>query len=112
MRLIMRLAINVFALFVVAYLVPGFYLTSFTAAVVAAIVIGIVNTFIKPILQLVALPISLLTFGLAAFFINVGLLYLTSKFVPGFAIANFLTAIIASIVLTFVSWFLHKLARD
>ena len=112
MRLIMRLAINVFALFVVEYLVPGFHLASFTAAVVAAVVIGIVNTFIKPILQLIALPISLLTFGLAAFFINVGLLYLTSKFVPGFVIANFTTAIIASIVLTLTSWFLHKLARD
>ena len=110
MRLIMRLAINVFALFVVEYLVPGFHLASFSAAVVAAIVIGIVNTFIKPILQLIALPISLLTFGLTAFFINVGLLYLTSKIVPGFVIANFTTAIIASIVLTLTSWFLHRLS--
>lgn len=106
----MRLAINVFALFVVTYLVPGFRLASFEAAVVAAVVIGIVNTFIKPILQLIALPVSLFTFGLAAFFINVGLLYLTSKVVPGFYIAGFTTAIIASIVLTLTSWFLHRLS--
>lgn len=108
----MRLAINVFALLVVEYVVPGFFLASFWTAVVAAVVIGIVNTFIKPILQLIALPISLLTFGLAAFFINVLLLWGSSMLVPGFMIANFSTALVASLVLALVSWFLHKLASD
>ncbi len=108
----MRLAINVFALFVVEYLVPGFKLAGIETAIVAAIVIGIVNTLIKPILQLIALPISILTFGIAAFLINVGLLYLTSKVIPGFIIASFTTAIMASIVLSLVSWFLNKLARE
>lgn len=112
MRLIIRLAINVFALFVVEYLVPGFHLAGLWTAVVAAVVIGVVNTFIKPILQLVALPISILTFGIAAFLINVLLLWGTSMLVPGFTIASFTTAIIASIVLSLVSWFLHKLARE
>ena len=112
MRLIIRLAINVFALFVVEYLVPGFHLAGLWTAVVAAVVIGVVNTFIKPILQLVALPISILTFGIAAFLINVLLLWGTSMLVPGFTIASFTTAIIASIVLSLVSWFLHRLARD
>ena len=112
MHLIMRLAINVFALFVVEYLVPGFKLAGIETAIVAAIVIGIVNTLIKPILQLIALPISILTFGITAFLINVGLLYLTSKVIPGFIIASFTTAIMASIVLSLVSWFLNKLARE
>lgn len=112
MKLLMRLAINVFALLVVEYVVPGFFLASFWTAVVAAVVIGIVNTFIKPILQLIALPISLLTFGLAAFFINVLLLWGSSMLVPGFMIANFSTALVASLVLALVSWFLHKLASD
>lgn len=112
MTLLVRLAINVFALLVVEYLVPGFRLDSIWTAIVAAIAIGIVNTLIKPILQLIALPISILTFGIAAFLINVALLLFTSKFVPGFLIADFKTAIIASIVLSLVSWFLHKLAQD
>ena len=112
MKLIIRLAINVFALLVVEYLVPGFVLTNLWAAVIAAVVIGVVNTFIRPILQLIALPISILTFGITAFFINVLLLWLTSMFVPGFEIATFTTAIIASVVLSLVSWFLHKLASD
>jgi putative membrane protein len=112
MKLVIRLAINVFALLIVAYLIPGFILADLTSAVVAAVVIGVVNTFIRPLLQLIALPISILTWGLAAFFINVALLYLTSMIVPGFEIANFVTAILASVVLSLVSWFLNKLARE
>lgn len=108
----MRLAVNVFALLVVEYLVPGFILSDLWTAVVAAIVIGIVNTFIKPIIQLIALPFSILTFGITAFLINVFLLWLASRVVPGFEIQSFLTAIVASIVLSLVSWFLHKLARE
>jgi len=111
-NLLIRLAINVFTLLVVEYLVPGFVLKDLWTAVIAAIAIGIVNTFIKPILQLIALPISLLTFGVAAFLINVFLLWGTSKLVPGFYIASFTTAIIASIVLSLVSWFLNRLADE
>lgn len=112
MRVIIKLAINVFALFVVAYLVPGFVLTGLWPAIVAAIVIGVINTFIKPILQIIALPFSILTFGIAAFLINVALLYAVSFIVPGFRIANFVTAAVASVVLSLVSWFLHKLASE
>lgn len=112
MKLIVRLAINVFALLVVEYLVPGFELTGYQAAIVAAIVIGVVNTFIRPLLQLIALPISLLTFGISAFLINVFLLWGIAYVVPGFEITSFLTAVIAAIVLSLVSWFLHKLASE
>jgi len=112
MKLIIRLAINVAALMIVAYLVPGFHLASLGSAIVAAVVIGIVNTLIRPIFQLIALPISILTFGVAAFFINVFLLWLSSKLVPGFEIAGFWTAALASIVLSVVSWFLNKLAAE
>lgn len=112
MHLIVRLAINVFTLLVVEYLVPGFTLANLWTAVIAAIAIGIVNTLIRPILQLIALPITLLTFGVFAFLVNVFLLWMTSKFVPGFVIDSFTTAIIASIVLSLVSWFLNKLASE
>lgn len=112
MKFILRLALNVLALFVVEYIVPGFHLAGIWTGVIAAIAIGVVNTFIRPILQIIALPISILTFGIAALLINVALLYGTSKFVPGFTIDSFWTAFIASIVLSLVSWFLHLLARD
>ncbi|HKC04330.1 MAG TPA: phage holin family protein [Patescibacteria group bacterium] len=112
MKFVVRLAINVFALFVVEYLVPGFHLASIWTGVVAAVVIGLVNTFIRPILQLIALPLSILTFGITAFLINVLLLYGTSKLVPGFTIDSFMTALVSAIVLSLVSWFLHSLASD
>lgn len=112
MRLLMRLVINTLSLLVVSYVVPGFLIVNIWTAVVAAVVIGTINTFIKPILQLIALPITILTFGLAAFLINVGLLYLASFIVPGFEISGFMTAILASFALTFVSWFLNKIARN
>ena len=110
MNLFIKLAINVFALLIVEYLVPGFRLANLWTAIVAAVAIGVVNTFIKPILQLIALPISLLTFGIAAFLINVLLLWGTSKVVPGFEIATFTTALVASIALALVTWFLHKIS--
>ena len=112
MQLLVRLGINVFALLVVEYLVPGFILTDVWSAVVAAIVIGVVNTFIRPILQLIALPVSILTFGITAFLINVALLWGVSYVVPGFEIESFTAALIASVVLSLVSWFLHKLAKE
>ena len=112
MKLVVRLAINVFALFVVQYLLPGFHLAGIWTAVVAVIVIGLVNTFIRPILQLIALPISILTFGITAVIINVLLLWGSSKLVPGFEIATFWTAFFASILISLVSWFMNKLASD
>lgn len=111
MKLIVRLAINVFALLIVAYVVPGFIIESLTAAVVAAVIIGVVNTFIRPVIQIIALPLTLLTFGIAAFLINVALLWAASLIVPGFLITNFLSAVAASILLSLTSWFLHKLAQ-
>src|SRR3990167_8809400 len=110
MGIVVRLAINVFALLVVEYVVPGFKLANLWTAVVAAVAIGVVNTFIKPILHLITLPISIVTFGIAAFLINIFLLWGTAKFVPGFEITSFSTALIASVVLALVTWFLHKIS--
>lgn len=112
MKLIIRLGINVFALLVVSYLIPGFTFTTVWDAVVAAIVIGVANTFLKPILQIIALPITILTFGITAFLINVFMIWLASMIVPGFQINSFLTAVIASILLSLISWFLHTLAAE
>lgn len=111
MGLVLGLIVNTLALLAVSYIIPGFEVADLQSAVFAAIVIGVINTFIKPIVQLVALPISLLTLGIFAFVINVLLLMLAAYIVPGFDIDGFLTAIVASIVLSLVSAFLHKLAK-
>ena len=107
-----KLLINILSLFIVEKIVPGFYVDSFWTAVVVAIVLGIVNTFIRPILQIIALPISIATLWISAFLINVGLLMLVDAIVPGFAIANFWVAAMASVTMALVNWFLNKLIKD
>jgi len=110
-KFLMKILINVFALLVVSYLVPGFYFANLWAAVVTAVVIGVVNTYIRPILQILFLPLSIVTVGVTAFLINVVLLWGVSFFVPGFDIDSFLTAVISSLILALVSTFLHKLTE-
>lgn len=112
MKLLMHVATQVFALLVVSYLIPGFIIVDVRAAVVAAIVIGLINMFIRPILQLIALPITLFTLGLFAFFINVALLLLAAEIVPGFDINGFLTAAIASVVLALINAFFNQTLKE
>lgn len=111
LNIVGRLVVNIVSLLVVEYLIPGFELESFEATVVAAVVLGVINTFIKPIIQILALPFTIVTLGIAAFLINVGLLMLAAEIVPGFEIDSFLTAAVSSIALTLVSAFLNKLAK-
>ena len=112
MKLLIKLFINVFALLVVSYVVPGFYFVGLWATIVAAVVIGVINTYIKPILQILFLPLSIVTLGITAFLINVVLLWGASYLVPGFEIESFMTAVIASIVLTLTSIFLSRLSEE
>lgn len=107
-----KLLLNVIALLVVEYILPGFSFADIRAAIIAAIVLGAINTFIRPIVQLIALPISIITLGITAFLINVSFLWLSAAIVPGFEIDGFLTAAIASIALSLVTAFLHRLAKD
>lgn len=110
-RLVAKLTINTVALLVVEFVVPGFALADLTTAVVAAVAIGVINTFIRPVVQILALPFSILTLGIGAFLVNVGLLWGAAAIVPGFEIDGFLSAVVAAIVLSLVSSFLHKAAK-
>jgi putative membrane protein len=111
LKIMGKIIVYVIALLVVDYLIPGFSLANLGSTIVAAIVIGIINTFIRPVLQLIALPFSLVTLGIVAFLINVLLLMLAATIVPGFEIDSFVTAAISSILLAVVNMFLHKLAK-
>lgn len=111
LNLLGQLIVNVVALLVVEAIIPGFVLADLQTAFIAAIAIGVVNTFIRPVLQLVALPISILTLGLVAFLINVSLLLFVAYLVPGFEISSFFVAAISSAALSLTSAFLHKIAR-
>jgi putative membrane protein len=101
------------ALLITANIVPGFIVKSFGAALIAAVVIGLVNAFVRPILRILAFPITLLTFGLFTFVLNALTLWLASALTPGsgFEIKGFLPALLGSIVLAVVSSIINYLLR-
>lgn len=99
------------ALSITAYLVPGLDLESWQAAAVGAIVMGLVNAIIKPILTILTLPLTLLTLGLFLFVVNAISLSLVAKFTPGFTIDGFWSALWGSIVLSLVSWGMSQIAN-
>lgn len=101
------------ALLITSKIVTGFEIKTFVAALVAAVVIGLVNAFIRPILRFLAFPITLLTFGLFTFVINALTLWLASALTPGsgFEIKGFLPALLGSIVLAIVSSLINYFLR-
>ncbi|MBC5798243.1 phage holin family protein [Sphaerospermopsis sp. LEGE 00249] len=101
------------ALLVTSQIVPGFIIKTFVAALGAAIVIGLVNAIIRPILSLLAFPITLITFGLFTFVINALTLWLASAITPGsgFEIQGFIPAFLGSIVLAIVSSIINYVLR-
>ncbi len=112
MGLLIALLVNALALIITSKIVPGIEVTSISVAIIAAIVIGLMNTFIKPILVILTLPINILTLGLFTFIINAVVLYLASLVVPGFGVSGALAAILGAIVLAVVSTILSTLVKD
>jgi putative membrane protein len=95
---------------IAAYIVPGVEV-GITSALIATLVIGLVNFFIRPILLLVTLPLNILTLGLLTFVINGLLVLLASAIVPGFQVDGLLIAILFSLVLTLVHIIVFKIFR-
>jgi putative membrane protein len=102
------------ALIITAKVVPGFFITGFVAALVAAIVIGLVNAIVRPILGILAFPVTLITFGLFSFVLNAIALMIASALTPasyGFRIDGFGAAFLGSIVLSIVSSIINYFLR-
>ena len=96
--------INALALLALPYLVPSVQVDSFVTALVAALVLGLVNTLIRPFLVLLTLPVTLATLGLFIFVINALCFWFVASFVKGFAVAGFWSAFFGAIVYDLVSW--------
>jgi putative membrane protein len=111
MHLILRWALNTLALFIVVTIVPGFHYRSIVSLAIAALVLGLLNALIKPILVLLTLPITIVTLGLFLIILNAVMLKLTAAFTPGFRIDDFVAAILGAIVLSIVSWITNHIGR-
>lgn len=110
MNILVQILINGLAVFITAYLLPGVHVSNFITAIIVGIVLGIVNTFVKPILVILTLPITIVTLGLFYLVLNALLILLVAKVVPGFSVANFWWAILFGLVMSLVSWFLNNLS--
>jgi putative membrane protein len=97
-KLIIRWLLLAAALLLVAYLYPGVTVASFTAAMVAAFVLGLLNTIVRPLLVLLTLPVTLLTLGLFLFVINALMFWAAAGVMDGFAVTGFMAALIGSLI--------------
>ena len=111
MGFIVRVLLNGLAIFAAAWLVPGIYLAGPVPALIAGVILGLVNALVRPILVILTLPFTLITLGLFLFVVNTICLALTAAVVPGFEISGFVPAFLGALIVTVVSWILSGLAK-
>ncbi len=109
MRILIRWLVTTAAILISAYLLPGVSVRDLGAAFVTALVLGLINAIIRPILLILTFPLTILTLGLFIFVLNALLVLLTSAIVPGFHVQSFGWALIFSLVFSVVSFILHRI---
>ncbi len=100
------------ALWVVAQIIPGIRVRDFRAALIATIIIGIVNAIVGPVARFIALPLTIVTLGLFLLVVNAFLLKLASLFTPGFEVHGFLSALVGSVILTLLTTVLRAIMNS
>ena len=109
MRLALSWILNAVALLAVAYLLPAVHVAGFGSALLAALVLGLVNTLIRPVLVLLTLPVTLLTLGLFILVINGLLFWFVGSVLSGFTVDGFWVAVLGAILYSVISWALAAL---
>jgi putative membrane protein len=112
MGFVLRLIVNAAALWVAAQLVPGIVVAGFTPLLLAALVLGLINAIVRPVLLVLTLPLTLMTLGLFIFILNAFCLWLTSRIVSGFVVQSFAAALLGALVVSIVSWLLTAFVSD
>jgi putative membrane protein len=103
MNLLLKIIVNALAVFAAAYLLPGVHVANFTTAIVVAVVLGLLNLILKPILIILTIPITILTLGLFLLVINALIVLLCSGLVSGFKVDGFIYALLFSLVVSLFS---------
>ena len=112
MKLIFRLLLNAFFLLFASYVINGVQVNSFYAALITAVVLGVINALVRPVLVILTLPINVLTLGLFTLVINGLLVMFVASFVKGFSVAGFFPAVLLSIFLWLGSFLTNFLLKD
>jgi putative membrane protein len=103
-RFILKAMVSALGLYLASVIIPGIHVTSFGVLIAAAVLLGVVNAIVRPVLVILTLPFTLLTMGLFLLVVNAAMLGLVSLFLKGFVIDGFWAAILAAIVTGLVSW--------
>ena len=111
MSFVLNWLVNAAALWVAARIVPGVFVEDMDSLFIAALIIGLVNAIIRPVLAFVTFPITVLTLGVFYFVLNGAMLYLAASLAPGFALEGMLTAIVAAIVMSIAATILHLFVK-
>jgi putative membrane protein len=111
MHILFRWLVNTAVILIVASLIPGIHVNNFLTALIVALVLGIINVTIKPLLTVLTLPITIITLGLFLFVINACMLLLTAALVPGFSITGFIPALLGSVVISLLNFIIHRLEK-
>ncbi|KAF2329435.1 phage holin family protein [Flavobacterium daemonense] len=112
MKLILRLLVTAALVLLIAKFLPGVVVTSFGTAIIVAVVLGLLNIFIKPILVILTLPVTFITLGLFLLVINAIIILLCTNIVGGFKVDSFWTALIFSIILSLLQSITYKILGD
>ena len=110
MNFLLQWLVSGLAIIITAYLLPGVRVTGFFAALITALILGLINAFIRPVLILLTLPLNILTLGLFTLVINALLILLAAAIVPGFSVQGFWWALIFGLVLAVISYALGAIA--
>lgn len=111
MKLLLKILVSSLAVFFSAYILPGVELAGYPSAIVVAIVLGAFNAFLRPVLILLTIPVTVLSFGLFLLVINAFIILLTDQLLEGFAVKGFWTALLFSIIVTVVTSILESIAK-
>lgn len=108
MNYILKILLSAVAVVLLAKLIPGVMVDTYTTAIWVAFLIGILDTILKPILVVLTIPVTILTLGLFLFIINAGLILLADNWIDGFYVSGFWAALLFSILLSFLQSILYK----
>lgn len=109
MNLLVKIIISSLAVFLTAYLLPGVAVDSYITAIWVAVVLALLNGFLKPMLIILTIPVTLVTLGLFLLAINAAIILLASHFVDGFYVSGFWWALLFSLVLSIITSFMESL---
>ncbi len=103
MTIVLRVLFNALGLLLIANFIPGIVVADFYSAVIAAVVLGVLNAIVKPVLFILTLPITLLTLGLFSLVINAALFLFAASFLEGFSVESFWYALLGSVLMSIIS---------